>query len=361
MIKKILLSLLVIVVLFLIWALNDPFHANFKDVESAVSYEAAQKIDADWPDSLKVVNYNAKFAGGRIDFFFNCIGDKVLMDSSEVIANLDRIVAVINGLQPDILTLQEVDINSHRCASIDIVQYILDKTELNYGVYGSQWKSDWIPKNGLKHINSGSAILSRWKISDALRHSLPGVSSQGPLTRYFYLKRNFLEGTIVSPKGDSLTVVTGHLSAYDQDGTREKQLSLLKGFVDSLSVQGRKFLFAGDLNLLSPYATQLKGFEDCLCKGEFDANDYTGTEKLLQPLYDSYEFAITPERLVQEEEQHFTHSVDKNVFWNRKIDYLFAPKGVIVPMSGRTHQVFVDTINTMSVSDHAPLSAVIRL
>lgn len=359
--KKVLLALLILIVIFLIWALNDPFNANFKPVEPAVTYKAAMIKEVAWPASLKVVNYNTKFAGGRIDFFFNCIGDRVLMDSSEVYENLDKIVAVINTLQPDILTLQEVDIKSHRCASIDMMQYILDKTDLNYGVYGSQWKSDWIPKNGLKHINSGSAILSKWEIRNGKRHSLPGVSSHDPLTQYFYLKRNFLEGTIMSPEGASLTVVTGHLSAYDKDGTRAKQLGALKGFVDSLTAKKQKFLFAGDLNLISPYATVLKGFEDCQCEGDFDANDYTGTENLLQPLYASYEFAISPERLRSEEEQHYTHSVHKDIFWNRKIDYLFGPKGLIVPLSGRTHQVYIDTINTMDVSDHAPISVSITL
>lgn len=359
--KKAFLILLLLITIFLVWALNDPFNANFKPVEPAICYEAAAKKDAPWPDFLKVVNYNTKFAGGRIDFFFNCIGNRVLMDSSEVYENLDRLVAVINRLQPDILTLQEVDVNSHRSASIDMMQYILDKTELNYGVYASHWKSDWIPKKGLKQMNSGSAILSKWAIQNGTRHALPGVATQDPLTRYFYLKRNFLEGSITPPKGEPLTVVTSHLSAYDKDGTRAKQLRVVKGFVDSLTAKGERFLFAGDLNCISPFATHLKGFEDCQCKGELDASDYTGTEHLLQPLYDSYEFAISPERLRHEEAQHYTHSVHKDIFWNRKIDYIFAPKGIIVPLSGKTHQVFVDTITTMSVSDHAPISVIVKL
>lgn len=358
--KKILIIFAVVLIAFLIWALNDPFHSNFKPLENAPLYKAVTIKEARFPDTLKVVNYNTKFAGGRIDFFFNCIGDRVLMDSSEVYENLDRLVDVINSLQPDILTLQEVDVNSHRCASIDMLQYILDKTDLNFGTYGSHWKSDFIPKKGLKHINSGSAILSKWEITNAKRHALPGVSTQDPLTRYFYLKRNFLEGTI-SVHGQELTVVTSHLSAYDKDGTRGKQLTMLKEFVDSLHDAGKNFLFAGDLNLVSPYTTILKGFEDCQCEGDFDANDYSGTEMLLQPLYDAYEFAISPDRLQSEEKMHYTHSVDKDVFWNRKIDYVFAPKGIIVPKSGKTHQVAVDTIATMSASDHAPISVKIQL
>lgn len=354
--KKIILVILILLIGLVIWALNDPFNANFKAIEDATFYTAAEIKPVSKSINVKVVNYNAKFGGGRIDFFFNCIGDRVLMDSSEVYENLDRLVEVINGLQPDILTLQEVDINSHRCASIDMVQYILDHTDLNYGIFASQWKSDLIPKKGLKHINSGSAILSKWKFEKGVRHALPAVSTQDPLTRYFYLKRNFLEGKITIGTGKKLTLLTGHLSAYDKDGTRAKQLNQLTTYVDSLHKAGERFLFAGDLNLVSPYATKLKGFDDCQCEGEFDGTDYTGTETLLQPLYDTYEFAISPERLKSEEEMHYTHSVAKDIFWNRKIDYVFATPGMIVKNSGKTHQVVVDTIATMSVSDHAPIS-----
>lgn len=358
--QKVGFSFFFVLIAVYVWALSDPFNTEFKKVEKAQEFTAKEIESYVVKDTLKVVNYNTKFAGGRISFFFNCIGDRVLMDSNEVYENLDRLCEVIKGLEPDILILQEVDINSHRCAAINMLQFILDNTEMNYGIYGSHWKSDFIPKKGLKHINSGNAILSKWKIEEGTRYALPKLSNQGFLEQYFYIKRNFLTG-VVELNEKKLTLITSHLAAYDQDGTRKRQLNLLRAHIDSLYALNETFLFAGDLNLISPYATKLKGFDDCLCEGEYDADDYSGTEKLLQPLYDSYTFAISPERLRREEASHHTHSVHPEIFWNRKIDYIFSPKGLIVENSGKTHQVAVDTVSTMEVSDHAPISARIVL
>ena len=68
----------------------DPFHTGFDDLERAQVYHArAPRPAPEQPERLRVMNYNVKFGGGRIDFFFDCHGDRVLMKKSEVIANLE--------------------------------------------------------------------------------------------------------------------------------------------------------------------------------------------------------------------------------------------------------------------------------
>ncbi|HET9931387.1 MAG TPA: hypothetical protein VFQ35_11890, partial [Polyangiaceae bacterium] len=62
----------------------DPFHTQFDDVERAVEYRASKLKPARPGLSLRVMNYNVKFGGARIDFFFDCFGDRVLMSKSEV-------------------------------------------------------------------------------------------------------------------------------------------------------------------------------------------------------------------------------------------------------------------------------------
>ena len=53
----------------------DPFHTGFDDSEGAVAYRAHDEKPAPDPTRpLRVMNYNVKFGGGRIDFFFDCFG-----------------------------------------------------------------------------------------------------------------------------------------------------------------------------------------------------------------------------------------------------------------------------------------------
>jgi hypothetical protein len=69
----------------------DPFHTGFDDLEGAVSYRSTQrKATPDAARPLRVMNYNVKFGGGRLDFFFDCFGERVLMQRHEVLGNLER-------------------------------------------------------------------------------------------------------------------------------------------------------------------------------------------------------------------------------------------------------------------------------
>ena len=113
----------------------DPFHTGFDDVEGAVSYQArGEKSEPDPEAALRVMNYNVKFGGARIDFFFDCFGDRVLMSKDEVVQNLSGLAEKIRQYDPDLLVIQEVDVNSKRDGYVDQMQWLLDHTDLRYGV-----------------------------------------------------------------------------------------------------------------------------------------------------------------------------------------------------------------------------------
>ena len=46
----------------------DPFHAEFEPTEPAVMYVASELTEAEDPSALRVMTWNVKFGGGRIDF-----------------------------------------------------------------------------------------------------------------------------------------------------------------------------------------------------------------------------------------------------------------------------------------------------
>src|SRR5262245_42311991 len=81
--------------LLLVTSACDPFGTGFDDVQGAQTYTAHDIKPATLTESasgrprLRIMNYNVKFGGGRIDFFFDCHGDRVLMKKSEVIRNLE--------------------------------------------------------------------------------------------------------------------------------------------------------------------------------------------------------------------------------------------------------------------------------
>jgi len=85
------------------------------------------------------MTWNIKFGGARIDFFFDCYGDRVVMTEQEVIQNLAGLLRKIRQVKPDILLIQELDRFSKRSAYVDMLQYIADSAGLPYAVYASQW------------------------------------------------------------------------------------------------------------------------------------------------------------------------------------------------------------------------------
>lgn len=341
----------------------DPLHAEFDELEPADRYHArVVQPPPESVDRLLVMTWNIKFGGGRIDFFFDCYGDRVLMQAGEVIDNLQGLAEKIRQVDPDLLLLQEVDVNSKRSAFIDQLQYLLDNTRLNYGAYAATWRVDYIPSDGLGAMDNGNAILSRWPLHDAERIALPLIREQDWLTRYFYLRSNILRARVELPGRDDLFVLNLHADAYSKDGTKQRHIDIFKQKLDELSRQGWLAVGGGDLNALAPGSNKVEGFPDSVCEDEeFLADDYSAESEWLVPLYRDYQPAIPLDDYQQDNARYFSHTVDGRDFWNRKLDYLFT-NAEWADGSGLVHQDR-DTggMDTMPLSDHAPVSALLEL
>jgi endonuclease/exonuclease/phosphatase family metal-dependent hydrolase len=338
----------------------DPLHTSLDDAKPVYRHARAHPIDtAAVTDTIRVMNWNIKFGGARIDFFFDCFGDRVLMSRREVIDNLQGVARAIRHFDPDVLLLQEVDINAKRSDYVDQLQYLLDHTELNYGVYASQWRADFVPSDGLGAMDDGNAILSRWPIHDARRIALARRTDQSTAERYFYLQRNILEATTDIPGADSLVVVNIHADAYGKDGTKLEHIARFEEELDRLDMSGVRFVAGGDLNTLPPGTSKLSGFPDSVCKDEdYLADDYSSETDVLLGLYAKYEPYITQETYSADQARYFTHTVQgpqAGGFWNRTLDYLFS-NGDFVDLSGTVHQDEASGgVETMLLSDHAPV------
>ncbi len=327
-------------------------------IEAAEKYFAPGATPAPPKDTLTVMTWNIKFGGARIDFFFDCYGDRVIMTETEVLQNLAGLLRKIRQVNPDILLIQELDRFSKRSAYVDMLKYIADSTGLSYAVYASQWDVQYLPEKGLGRINSGNAILSRWPIDTAVRWPLPLVKSYPWWYREFYLRRNLLIARVRHPQLPNLWIINTHLEAYVPypDSTRYFQLQILKHLLDSLSQAGAVWIAGGDLNTIPPGTKKLRDFDDNACKDvdpTFVADDYTREVDWLLPFYQAYREVIPLEAYQAREEDYYSHTVNSRGWWNRRLDYLFTNAYWI---EGMVHQdSSKGGIETFPLSDHAPV------
>jgi len=322
------------------------------------------------PRELRVMAWNVKYGAARIDFWFDYWGDRVQMTRTEVLGNLAAIERLIDEYDPDVLLTEEIEVNSKRSAYVDMVQHVLDHTRLNYGAYFQTWASRWIPSEGLGRMDLGNAIFSKYPITFAERIRQEDRTDQGALTSTFYIHRAI--GRALVKVGDrELAFHVVHTEAYDQDGTKQKQIRQIH---DVLAKETRPWLVGGDFNELPPTALQLSGFDDESDKAkgtEFEQPPYTPA--VMQPFFDEFVPAIPLAQYgttLDAQRRYFTHTVlgpghvsaqtGKPGFWNRTLDHLFASKGTafrdgdVLQTSGRQGVAS----DPLWLSDHAPVVGV---
>jgi endonuclease/exonuclease/phosphatase family metal-dependent hydrolase len=333
---------------------------GFKEVEEGGYIEKDQKAEALIPDSsIVVMTWNIRYGFGRGPWFGDACGYKVIYSEEEILANLELIAARIRQVNPDILLLQEADINSSRSAYVNELRWLLDKTDFNYAVFGLQWKAQFVPSDGLGRIEETNAILSRWKLKDAKRFQLDRRQDQIAIERYFYERYCMLEATVEIPGYKDLVLLNIHASAFATDDTKFKNLKEFKEELDIMSESGKFFVAGGDLNTLPPGSDKTDYCIEDMCPGESfhqQGNDpmhkigcdYTPEKEWIVSLYDSYQSVITPGQYLSNQEAYFTHTTRPGHFWDRTLDYLFTNN------RWRSGASFVRQDFTLE-SDHAPV------
>ncbi|MFB0515273.1 MAG: endonuclease/exonuclease/phosphatase family protein [Candidatus Neomarinimicrobiota bacterium] len=229
----------------------DPIVTIFDDVEQPQYYQAAKIDPPASKDTLTVMTWNIKYGGGAIDFWWACYDDRVLMTEDEVLGNLEVLAEKIRAVDPDILLLQEVDVDSKRSAYVDQMQYLLDNTALNYGVYASMWRTQFAPSDGLGRTDIGPAILARWPLGEAERIALALRTDQDAVTKYFYLRRCIVKANLQLPGRDDFYLVNVHTSAWQAE-TKVKHIDRFKAELDLIDAGGGLFVAGGDFNTLPP-------------------------------------------------------------------------------------------------------------
>jgi len=353
-------------ILILLLISCEPLATSFPEEEDAISYTSANLTPI--PDTfsvVKVMTWNIRFGAARVAWFGDACGDRVILSEEEVMTNLEAIAAKIREINPDILLLQEVDLNSKRSAYINQVQWLLDHSHFNYAVAGSQWMAQCIPSDGLGRMDEENVIFSRWKISDAKRIQLALRGDQDKLTRYFYERCCMVTGRIEIQGINKFVAVNIHISAFATDDTKQKQIVQLQDQLDQINRSGGVFVAGGDFNTLPPGSDTTDYCIQDMCSWESyhsqgdnpmhkDGSNYEPEKHWLDTLYARYRCSVPTSEYVINQFRYFTHTTRTGHFWDRTLDYLFT-NDQWNANSVVTHQ---DALNE---SDHAPVSATLTL
>ena len=173
---------------------------------------------------LRVMAWNIKYGAMRAPFWFDCWGDQTSLSATQVEQNMESIYEMIREADPDILMLEEIELHSRRSAYYDMVQGVLDHTGLNYGAYYETWHSRYIPSEGLGRMSLGNAIFSKYPITDSSKIKQDDREDQDPVTEIFYLHRSIGRAEIELPDNIRVAAYVVHTEAYDEDGTKAKQI-----------------------------------------------------------------------------------------------------------------------------------------
>jgi endonuclease/exonuclease/phosphatase family metal-dependent hydrolase len=326
---------------------------------------------------LRVMAWNIKYGAGRLPFWFDCYGDRVQMTGGEVAANMQRLYDHINEVQPDVLMTEEIELNSRRSDYYDMVRGILEHTNLNYAAWFETWDSRYIASEGLGRMTLGNAIFSRHPIRFAERIKQVDRTDQSALTSAFYIHRAVGRAELELSPGRRVTAMVVHTEAYDNDGTKQKQIEQI---YDLMKAERQPFVLGGDFNELPPTAKRLEGFADertrPVCDDAYKQPPYT--PQVMQRFYDDFTPAIGLDRYgttEAEQQRYYSHTVlgpddvnDAGVRgeWNRTLDYLWVRKadalldGDVLQRSGQllrapSGEMAPIAADVLRLSDHAPV------
>src|SRR5687767_4215097 len=124
--------------------------------------------------------------------------------------DLDAIAAAINKEKPDIVMLQEVDVNTGR-SKLNEASLLAEKTKMNF------YFAKAIDHDGGDY---GVAILSRYSLSNGTTHKLPTLAGTNGEPRV-------LATANITVNGKKITIACTHLDAQRSDTNRVLQINAI--------------------------------------------------------------------------------------------------------------------------------------
>ncbi len=255
-----------------------------------VSSNADAKVDLSRP--LTLMTWNAGY--GALDERQDCYwdgGTGVDGESAAIVQeNLDAMKAKIREVDPDILLLQELDLDAKRSYHIDELESFQKTfTDSAYNnAFARNFKAGFVPLplyNPTGKVDAGIAVFSKYFIQDATRVQLP-IPFSWPM-QLFNLKRCLLVSRLPIEGSDKeLVLINLHLEAYDDGEGKAKQLAMLMDTMQTEYDKGNYVIAGGDFNqtFSSTNYQKYPKRNDWVCP-VINADDYSDFSFLMDDTY----------------------------------------------------------------------------
>lgn len=261
------------------------------------------------------------------------------ISKADVEKNINGAAGIVKSHSPDFAIIQEVDYDSTRSYRVDqrvafaSIEGYASTLAVNY--HSSYLFYPFNDPHGKN--NAGIMTLSKYKVADSTRYAFPIADD---LSKFTDLDRCFAITRIPVDNGKTLSVISLHMSAYDEGGViRKQQAELLKTVLASEYEKGYYVIAGGDFN------------QDLI--GNLEK---LPSNQKVPSWVSTYDEKDIPE--------HFAIVADKNsevgscrgadVVWERGKDYTCVIDGFIV--SDNVEIVSVQIVDTdFAYSDHNPV------
>ena len=241
--------LLAAVVLLFAWLTITEYRPDPVTALDVASSQDGALIPSD--RELSVMSWNIGYAGlGEDSDFFMDGGTGVQSASKEqVFEYLGGIEDVLDDMWPDLIMLQEVDVDSTRTYHIDESAMLARSQRVHALNYSCGFVPYPLPPIGSVH--SGLFTTTDYKIDSAERISLPSPFKWPVSTAN--LKRCLLVSYLPIDGSDKqLVLVNLHLEAYDDGEGKIAQTNQLRDFITSEYEKGNYVIAGGDFNQVFP-------------------------------------------------------------------------------------------------------------
>lgn len=264
--KKILVLLTIILSIIIVFALGFVGYLEFSyyrigDVNIEISNNQDSQIKLN--EEYSVTTFNIGF--GAYDREYSFFMDTGYMaDGSQTtgkygkgvskentLKNTNGAISILESLDSDFFILEEVDTDSTRSYQVNQKEMIINKFGSYAYTYASNFHSAYLPyplhdMHGI--ANSGILTMSKYQMDYSKRYELP--IDESFFNKFFDLDRCInLVRYKISGTDKMLTIISAHLSAYDEGGVyRRKQIELLKTLIQDEYDNGNYIIVGGDFN-----------------------------------------------------------------------------------------------------------------
>lgn len=202
-------------------------------------------------EEYKILTYNIGFGAYTPDFSFFMDGGKSSWAKSResVIETVQGAAELVDGIDPDFIMMQEIDVNSTRSYHVDQYEQLNETFDDYYSSFAVNYDSAFLAYPLTQphgKCYAGIALYAKYPIMGSLRRSLPISAS---LSKFLDLDRCYSISRIPTENGKELVLINIHMSAYGNDASvRERQIAMLCADLQKEYENGNYVICGGDFN-----------------------------------------------------------------------------------------------------------------